>query len=196
MSFRKLLHVVVAVYSMVLLTSCGSDSPGGGTSEFKTISISASASTTRLESDLLTGNTCTNSVSSGGTFSTDSVDVNIVSTAYPGITTALPVAIDSYTIDFIPNASMSTGTPPALSRLSGSSLGQSISAGGSLTIPVAIVPEALKVNLVNNGTIGLCSGTVYAYYALITFQGIEVGTGTRNSIGPISLDVVFADRSK
>lgn len=196
MSFRKLLHVVMAVYAMVLLTSCGSDSPGGGTSEFKTVSISASASTTRLESDLVTDNTCTSNVSSGGKFSTDSVEVKVSSTLYPGVSSSLPVAIDSYTIDFIPNPSMSTGTPPALSRLSGSSIGQSVSAGGSLTIPLAVVTEAMKSNMVNNGTMGLCSATAYAYYAMITFQGIEVGTGTRNNIGPISLDVVIADRSK
>lgn len=180
---------------MLLLSSCGSESPGGGTTEFKTTSISASPSTTRIESDLSTGNTCTNGASTGGTFVTDSIDVSVKSTLYTGATSGLPVAIDSYTVEFVPNATLSTSPPPTLSKITGTLIGQSVQPGGTLSIPVAVAPEALKLTLVNNGTIPLCSGTVYAYYALISFNSVEVGTGTRNTIGPISLDLVFADRT-
>jgi hypothetical protein len=195
MTLKRTLVVVLGIYSMLMLSSCGG-SPGGGVAEFKTVSVSASASTTSLESDVLTGNTCTGSSSTGGTFVTDSVDVTIKSTLYPGLATEAgkPVAIDSYTVQFVPDNANSTEPPPPLAGFSGSTLGQTVTPGGSIPIKVVVGSQAIKMKLVNDGIIPACSGKIHAYFAIITMSGVEDGTGTRNEIGPTSLNIAFADR--
>jgi hypothetical protein len=196
MSLKRTLVAVLGVYSVLMLSSCGG-SPGGGVAEFKTVRVSAAALTTSLESDVLTGNTCTGSVTNGaGSVVPDSVDVAINSDIYPGLaaTAGLPVAIDSYTVQFIPDNSHSTEPPPSLAGLNGSNLGQIVDPGGTLTFAVEVASQAMKLKLINDGIIPTCSGKIHAYFAIITFSGVEVGTGTRNDIGPISLNVAFADR--
>jgi hypothetical protein len=195
MFFRNnLVKYFVGALSLLILTSCGGEGPGGGVAEFKTVSISATALTPSLESDVLTGNTCSGSVSTGGTVSTDSVDVEITSTLYPGITSGLPVAIDSYSVQFAPDNSHSTEPPPALAGLSGSTLGQTVQPNNALTIPVGVASQSMKFKLINDGVIPPCSAIIHAYFATITLSAVEVGSGTRKNIGPISLNVAFADR--
>ncbi len=192
---NNLVKPLVGIFSLLILASCGGENPGGGVAEFKTVSVSASALTTSLESDVLTGNTCTGSGSIGGSIETDNVDVKITSTRYPGLDSnaGLPVAIDSYTVQFLPDASHSTEPPPPLAALVGSILGQTVQPNGTLTIPVGVASQAMK-SILLSGAIPRCSGVIHAYFATITFSGVEIGTGTRNNIGPISLNVAFADR--
>jgi hypothetical protein len=195
---NKLVKPLVGILSLLILSSCGAEGLGGGVAEFKTVLVSASATTTSLESDVLTGNTCTASGSTGGTVETDSVDVTITSDIYPGLAASagLPVAIDGYTVQYIPDNTHSTEPPPALAGLSGSFIGQTVQPGGSLTIPVEVTSQAMKSKLIIDNIIPACSGKIHAYFAIITFNAVELnGAGsTRKNIGPISLNVAFADR--
>lgn len=175
---------------LLSLASCGG-STGGGVAEFKTVTVAAQSGTTRLESDVLTGNSCTVDGSTGGEYATDNVSVTITSTIYPGFSgTASPVKIDSYTITFSPANSSS----PALPAINGSIIGTTIPAGGSLVLPIAVAPEILKYSLMNDKNLQACTATMFQYYVLITFNGLEVNTGTRVTF-ETSLNVAFADRS-
>jgi hypothetical protein len=192
---NNLVKLLVGIFSLLILSSCGAEGPGGGVTEFKTVTVSASAVTTSLESDVLTGNTCIAPILPG-TVETDSIDVTLTSTLYPGLaaTAGLPVAIDSYTVQFTPDNSHSTEPPPALAGLIGSNLGQTVLPGGTLSLPVDVGSQAIKFRLLNNGIIPACSGKIHAYFAIITLNAVEIGTGTRKNIGPISLNIAFADR--
>jgi archaellum component FlaF (FlaF/FlaG flagellin family) len=195
---NKLVKPLVGIFSLLILSSCGAEGPGGGVAEFKTVSVSASAATTSLESDVKTGNTCTGSVSNGaGSFVTDRVDVTVTSTLYPGLAASagLLVAIDGYTVQFIPDNSHSTEPPPAIvNPPSGTNLGFIVNPGATITIPVDVGSQAMKIKLVNDAIIPECSGKIHAYFAIITMNAVEIGTGTRKNIGPISLNIAFADR--
>jgi hypothetical protein len=197
MTLKRTLLAVLGIYSVLILASCGEEGLGGGVAEFKTVLVSAVAKTSSLESDVLTGNTCTGSVSAGGTVETDSVDVTITSTLYPGLTSGLPVKIDSYTVQFTPNNSLSTEPAPPLAGVSGSFIGQTVVPGVPLPLTVIVGSQAMKNTLLSS-TIPPCSGVIHAYFAIITFNAVEInGAGsTRKNIGPISLNVAFADRVK
>ncbi|WP_243371408.1 hypothetical protein [Geotalea sp. SG265] len=196
---KAILKSLLVICCSAALTSCGGG-PGGGVTEFKTVRISPSPKMLNLETDVITGNTCTTGgVTSGnGTIVTDSVDIEFASDLYPGVASGLPVRIDSYSVRFEPNLNpgASTSPPPALPTIPYTSIGQEIPAGGTLTYPVVIAQDALKSYILKNNIINACDGTIYSYYAIITFEGIEIGTGTRRSIGPVSINVAFADRVK
>jgi hypothetical protein len=184
----RMLRVLLLCLFIPVLSSCGG---GGGVAEFKTVSVSAQPSTTLLESNVITGNTCSSTGSSGGTFVTDLVPVAITSTVYPNFTgTASPVEIDSCTITYTPANSLS----PALPAQNVSSIGATISAGGTYTFQVPVALDVLKLSLVTNYNLQPCSVTMYSYYVTITFNALEVNTGTRQAIAA-TLNVDFADRA-
>ncbi|HEY6871493.1 MAG TPA: hypothetical protein VI298_02070 [Geobacteraceae bacterium] len=191
MNQRIVLRFLPLISSFLILSSCGGGTTGGGVAEFKTVTVSAQASTTVLESDVLKGNTCTATGSTGGTFTTDTVDVVITSSKYPNFTGTLsPVEIDSYTITFTPANVLS----PPLPTLNGTSIGTTIAAGGSQTLHIPVAPDILKYSLVNDKNLQLCSATMYTYFVTITFNGLETNTGTRSTF-ETSLNVAFADRT-
>lgn len=188
---RKIIFNVLATcHAFLLLSSCGG-SLGGGLGEFKTVTVSASAKTPRLEADVLTGNTCAATVSTGGTYVTESVDVDIKSTVYPKLTgQALSVSIDGVTISYMP----ANSATPALADQFITTLGTTVTPGGSATIPVPVAKDIVKLSLVNEKNLQLCSTAYYEYYVTITFDALEIGSGTRKKIST-SLNVAFADRS-
>jgi hypothetical protein len=182
-----------------MLTSCGG-SPGGGAADFSTVTVVATAGSagspvSRLESDVVTGNTCTAGVSSVGNVVTDFETFTITSTAFTGVT-GRPVALDSYTIHFIPNNAASTSPPPILPDLPSTSLGAIVQPGSSLTLSIAVVPNAMKVNLLNQFAFPLCSSTVWVYYAVVNFTAIENDTTVSPKIITASLDVAIIDSQK
>lgn len=187
---RGMFKVVVVLFAGLLLASCGDSSLGGGVGEFKTVTVSATADTISLESDVLTGNTCTAGASTGGTFVTDTVIVNLASTVFPGVTNPLTVEIDNITITYAP----ATNNSPRIPSKDISTIGQRIVPGGTLALTVPVAPDTLKLQLVNNFNLQLCSTTVYEYFATISFTVKEIGTGT-TSVVTTSMNVAFADRS-
>jgi hypothetical protein len=176
--------------SLLLLTSCGDNSLGGGVGEFNTVTVTAVPATVRLESDVVTGNTCSDIGSTGGTFKTDTVKVTIKSTAYQGILNPMVIALDKYTVKFTPVGA----NTPALDSITGSMIGNQVSATSPLTIDIPVATDGLKVKLVNEKGLTLCSTKIYEYFATITFDALELGTGQRKSI-ETSLNIAFADRT-
>lgn len=186
---QRITRLLPAVFSLLLLSSCGSDSMGTGVAEFKTVMVAAQAGTPRLESDILTANSCGTTGSTGGAVETDNVDVTVTSTEYPNFTgTRSAVLIDKYTVSYTPANSVS----PALPVQNGTTT-IPVAAGGSVAIDVAVVPDSLKLSLLNNNNIQPCSITIFNYYVTVTFEGLELNTGERKSfIATLNLEI--ADR--
>lgn len=190
--FRSKLILSLLILTLpCMLSSCGSQSAGGGTGEFTTVMMTAQPSTIRLESDVVTGNTCPTSATSGGTFLTDNVDVDLTSTAYSNVNIApLPVRVTSVNVTYTPKNSVSPALPAQPYPL-----GVIVNSGAKATVPIAIAPEILKQKLVTDYNLQLCSSSLYEYYVTLTFTGVEIGgTGTSHQF-TTNLDVAFADRA-
>jgi hypothetical protein len=180
---------LVTCHAFLLLSSCGG-SLGGGVEEFKTVTVSATAKTSLLESDVLTGNTCVGTDSTGGGAVTEYVDVDIKSTLYPKLTgQALSVRIDRIPISYAPANTSSPALPDQFLTLS-----DTVTPGGTVTIPVPVAMAKVKLSLVNEKGLQLCSTAYYEYYVTISFDALEIGTDTRKRIST-SMNVAFADRS-
>src|SRR6266540_2470154 len=116
---------LMAISFLLSLSSCGGGTTGSGVAELKTVTVSAQSSTTLLESDILTGNSCSTTGSTGGTYSTDLVPVTITSSVYPNFSgTASSVQIDGCTITYAPANSLS----PALPAQNVTSIGTTVTA--------------------------------------------------------------------
>lgn len=171
------------------LISCGEEELGAGIGEFTTVNASASSSTGRLESDLITGNTCSSGVSSGaGTFSTDNVDVAFTSTAlFP--TGALNLVISKITVQYTPAAPATT--PDLPDNFFG--ITQPVGPGTTLTIPVAVMPDSYKQALFSRPTQNLtsCSGVIYTYHVDVIFEVSEPGGNgkIRNVATKLTVDI-------
>ena len=190
---RRLSRLFLSGSALVLLSSCGGGSDlGGGIGEFTTVAASATVATNRLESDVLTGNTCSATGSAGGTFATDSVDVTVASKAlFPN---ALDLLITKITVHYEPTKA---GTPRLPDHFITTT--QTIAPGGTVTIPVAVVPDNVKFALVSDpsltSNIAPCSADSFEYYVTITFEVSEPGGNGKARNVPASLNVAIADRT-
>jgi hypothetical protein len=191
MQATKKITLLAACLSLLLLSSCGDSSVGGGVGEYKTVMLTASAATVRLESDVLSANNCSTTPPTGGTYTTDNVDVKLTSAVYPGFTGITSnVMIDSITISYTPvNAAT-----PALADVYVSSMGTVLTPGSSVTIPVPVAKDILKYSLVTEKNLQLCSANMFEYYVTISFEGLELNSGTRSK-AVTSLNIAFADRA-
>lgn len=188
---NKIITKILLLASIsILLFSCGSQqSAGGGVTEFKTSYLTATAATTRLEADLITGNTCSATASTGGTIVTEAVDFTITATSTVTTSTPLPVTITGYTVTFVPK---NAGTP-ALTPLTGTT-SQIINPSGVATISVPITTDLQKVNLISANTSLPCSLNIYQYDVYVTFSAVEVGINGSKSV-TASLVMAMADRN-
>lgn len=175
--------------TIAALSACGENSLGGGIGEFTTVNATASPTTLRLESDSITGNTCTTGVSSGGNYSTDNVDVAFTSTAQFS-SGALNLHISRITVQFEP-----TGAAPALASYS-TPVTINVAPGTSETIPVAVMPESYKKDLSERATqnIQACGGAIFDYNVTILFQVSEPGGDGKVRDIPAQLKVSITDR--
>lgn len=187
------LKILAALSMMAALSSCGSDENlGGNVTEFTTSYATAKSLSARLEANVLTGNTCTAGVSSGGNIVTESVDFTIsVTSTLKGSGTSLPLAITGYTVSF---AAKNAGSP-AIADLT-SNFNTSITPGTSLTLPVAVVTDRLKVELLNTDPGLACSLSIYQYDVTVKFHATEVGsTKPENKDIIAGMVVAIADRA-
>lgn len=173
----------------MLLSSCGMDNSVGGVTQFKTSSASATASTTRLEADLITGNTCTDPVTPG-TIVTETVNFTINTTSsVSGTAKPLPIKITGWTVSYVPkNAGI-----PALDPLTAPA-SIIINPSGSATIAVPVTTDLQKVNLIIANPSLPCSLNIYQYDVLVTFDAVEVGMEGSKTI-TASLVMAMADRN-
>jgi hypothetical protein len=190
---RCLSRLFLSGSALLLLSSCGGGSDlGGGIGEFTTVEASATVATSRLESDVLTGNTCSATGSAGGTFSTDSVDVTVASRAlFPN---ALNLLISKITVHYEPANIRTPRLPDHFIPIT-----RTIAPGGSQTIPVAVFPDNYKLNLVSepslSSNMALCSADYFEYYVTITFEVSEPGGNGNARNVPAPLLVAIADRN-
>jgi hypothetical protein len=152
--------------------------------------LTATPLTSRLEADVLTANTCTAGISADGTFTTQTVSINITSTKYPNAIVGSPVTINSIVISYIPYNSAASNHPlPTLYDTGGT-----IAAGTTKTFTVNVAPDMLKINMVNNMGFQLCSMDYWEYYADITFNGVE-NNSNKSFRFTQTVKVAFADFS-
>lgn len=176
---------------VAVLSSCGAGDLGGGVGEFTTVNATATALTSRLESDIVTGNSCTVSPSTSGTVETDSIDVALASKALY-TTGALDLVISRITIHYTPVNSVTTPPIPD----SYVNINQTVAPGDSSNIPVAVLTDAQKIALMGRTTLPmtLCSSTVFEYYVDIVFDVSEVGG--KGDVHPVTakMNRAVADR--
>lgn len=190
--FKRFGLFLCGVCTIAALTSCGEEELGGGIGEFTTVNATAVATTGTLESDILTGNTCsdTDASSTGGNVETDNVDVDFTSTAQ-FTTGALNLAIGKITIRYTP-APGGTAPAPAIPD-SFLNFNQVVAPNSTVTIPVPILTRDQKILLLNRATspMPLCSGTTFRYYVDIIFEVSEPGGNgkLRNITAKTNLDV-------
>lgn len=181
----KKLLLLCALISLAML-GCGS--PSGSTTDLKTVYLTISPSSDRLETDVLNGNSCTTGTS--GTFTTETIPIMLTSTAYPNSTIKSPVTINSISISYSKyGSSLSVPTLPVQYDTGGI-----VDAGGSKTFNVKVAPDKLKSDLVTTYGFNLCSSDYWEYYATITFTGVE-DIGDKSFTLSTVVKVAFADRN-
>jgi hypothetical protein len=190
--YCKIFVKIILVSSIsVLIASCGTDSSVGGVTEFKTSYATASASTTRLEADLITGNTCSVTGSTGGTIETESVDITIKATSSTkGSVASLPIEIMGWTVTFVPKNAGIPELPPLSATTS-----TYITPSSSVSIPVAITTDLQKLNLIIANPSLPCSLNLYQYDVYVRFTAREVGSTEGSKLINASLVMALADRN-
>lgn len=182
------------VSALVALTSCGSEDLGAGIGEFTTVNASAVAQTNRLESDISTGNTCTNGAqTAAGTIETDSVNVVVTSTAQFA-TGALNLKIGRIIVQYQPKDLATTPPLPDYIIPAGN---QTVLPNQSVTIPVSVVPDSYKDGLLTRSTLNLnlCSLDIFEYFVTVLVEVSEPGGNGKVRQIPTSLTVAIADRA-
>ncbi|WP_236026756.1 hypothetical protein [Geomonas diazotrophica] len=177
---------------MAALTSCGGGDIGGGVGEFTTVSASAVAKTPRLESDVVKGNSCSTSGSTGGTIETDAIDVDFTSTQLYS-SGALNLVISKVTVHYTPvNRATTPDIPDYFLNTS-----QTVAPGTTATISVPILTDAQKIALLDRTTLPmpLCSSTVFEYYVDIIFEASEPGGNGKVRTIVAKTNLAVADRS-
>jgi len=190
---RFIIIFLSGVCALVALTSCGENDLGGGIGEFTTVTATAVSQTNRLESDVLTGNVCSDTASTGGTFATDSINVNVTSKAlFPA--GSLDLLVSKITVKYIPVNPATT--PPLPDFVINTS--QTIQPGQTTQISVAVVPDAYKVALVSRSTqnLGLCSVDIFEYFVTIVFEMSEPGGNGKIKNVSANLNIAIADRTE
>ncbi|WP_224981736.1 hypothetical protein [Geomonas agri] len=187
---KKFSLVFCLLCSAVALTSCGGGDVGGGIGEFTTVNATATAETNSFESDILTGNTCSAGVSSGGTVQTDNINVDFTSTAQFS-SGALNLAISKITVHYTP-APGGTAAAPALPD-SFINYSQLVAPNATVKIPVPILTRDQKILLMGRATqaMPVCTATTFKYYVDIIFEVSEPGGNgnVKSVIAKTNLDV-------
>lgn len=185
---------ICGICTIATLSSCGGDNLGGGIGEFTTVNASALASTNRLESDLVEGNSCSGTATPG-VFATDLVPVSFTSTGQFA-TGNLNLLISGITVRYTPVPSLSTAPPPALPDFP-VNYSRQVAPNSTVSIDVPVIPESYKSALTTRATQNLsaCGPDLFEYYVQVIFKVSEVGGkgDVRDVIA--NLSVAIADRN-
>ena len=178
--------LLLCVLLNLAMSGCGGSS--GSTTELRTVYLTSTPSSDRLEADVLTGNSC--STGTGGTYTTETIPINVTSTSYTNSDKKSPVTINSIAISYskyVPSSSV-----PALPTQYDS--GVTINPDETKTFAVKVAPDKLKLDMVNLYGFNLCSSDYWEYFATITFNGVENYGGKSVSFSTV-VKVAFADRN-
>lgn len=181
---KLILKSLLAIALVASFAGCGSNSDlGGGVSEFKTVMATAVASTTRLEADLITGNSCT-AGGEAGSLLTESIDFTISSTAVSA--KALPISVSGYTVTYVPK---NAGTP-VLTPITSPYGPIVINPGSSQPISVPVITDLQKRDMISADPSFPCSALLYQYDVTVRFNAVEIGAD--DSVKSINGSTVMA----
>lgn len=179
-------------FLVAMLASCGEGDLGGGIGEFTTVKAGAEAGTLRLESDILTGNSCSDATATGA-YTTDSVDFTITSTREFTTGNALDLLVTKATVHYDPVRSGSPRLPDEIIPLR-----VTVAPGSAVAIPVAVLTDLTKSRLVSDPALlpNLipCTGDYYEYYVTVTFEVSEPGGNGKTENIPAYFRLAIADR--
>lgn len=182
---EKIVKKILLLAALCLgMSGCGGGS--GSTETLETVYLNLSPVSDRLEADILDGNSCT---TGGGTFITQTIPIDVTSTAYSNAINKSPVTINSISISY--RKYDPTSTAPVLPTQYDT--GKTIAPNSTVTFDVKVAPDKLKFDLVDKFGFNLCSADYWEYYATITFNGVEDYTGKSFSKFT-EVKVAFADR--
>ncbi len=175
----KKLLMLCAVLNF-LMFGCGGSSDG----LLATSSVTATIDTRTLDADIVAW-TDAAACSGGSIPAADSVNVTIKSTAYPiSGSLGLSIRIKSATISYSP---ANSATPPMSSEYQ--TVGMTIDAGSSATIPVRVATQEQKIRLQSALA---CNNTIYKYYTKISFDIAEIGSNKSITVDS-AMDLRLAD---
>jgi len=187
--------ILALIFSAVSFSGCGGGGTGGGVAVYDTVTLTAEyTGGNPFESDVAkhtdaTPENCGVTGSDTVTFSADSANFTVQSTAIPNLPdgiTASDVRLKSVTITY---ASATDPASPAIPAQN-YALSNIITAGGSATIPVTIASQLMKSSPPLSGLI--CGGGPYIYYVTVRFDGVEVNTDNARSF-ETNFTINFAD---
>lgn len=185
---KKLLFLCLAMSCGIY--GCGS--AGGGSAELKTSFVTASAKTAVLDSDVVawvdaTGAKATACAETSfpSTPVADSVDVDVVTKAYPNTgSVGLPIRIETATISYDP---ANSATPPMAPEYQ--TIGITVVNGATATVPIRVATQEQKIRLQPKLA---CTSSIYNYYTNITLNISEIGSNTKSSVST-SMQLRLAD---
>lgn len=202
---RVLNRLLRGVFAVIVLTSCGSK--GAGTAEFATVFATVNPAVAGLDADVATwldatGTKITPCVAGAiPHVAPNDVVYTVTATAYApantGTISTIPVSnllINKISFTLTPADTLSPALPPLFQSQQGSP-GQLI-VPGTNSVTVRIVSDELKSYMMNSlGAQSLdCSNQgFYHYWAVVSFQAVEVNTNKVATITAPALKVTISD---
>lgn len=195
MKIRHFNFLLVPLFAVASLASCGGGGTAGGGAVFDTVTLTAETTVgSPFDSDVAkhtdaTPDNCGVPGADTVTVSADSADFTVTSTAVPNLPdgiTASDVRLQSVTITYTSATIPPSPDIPAQNY----ALSNIITAGGSATIPVIIASQQMKSNPPLSDLI--CGGGMFSYYVTVRFNGVEVNTNKAQSF-ETNFSINFAD---
>jgi hypothetical protein len=176
-------NLLLATVMAFCISGCGS-SNGGGTAFFNTVNVTANVDSTKttLFSDLAKWadkNAICDGVQSPTNIS-DQVNFTIKSTVSISSGQASNIMLQKATVVFTPADTQSPALPALYATSYLPLVGQSVPAGGTLTVPVEVVSHNLKSYFYPTA---VCRNVpVYMYNVQVVFDAIEANTGKSGTV--------------
>lgn len=187
---KRFVLMLGGLFAMAMLVSCGEESIGGGVGEFTTVTVVPGLLFNRVESDIISSNTC----SGGQTSSVNTVTDNILfpltsrTMSEPG----LPVAVTRYIIRYTP-----VGNAPELDDIDRVISPLNLPAGGSINVFIPILPLEYKNLLLTHPTQPFqpcTAGLSFSYNVTITLEVSELGGNGDVEYLSGTVNLVIVDR--
>lgn len=176
---------------MFMVVSCGLFGCGSTEGMLNTTMASATVDVLDMDSDVVSWVTDTGAKATAcaatsfpATPAADSVNVTASFTPYANSTgNDLSVRVENATITYTPANAVSPAIPQDYQII-----GQDVKPGGTLTVPIRVSPQELKISF---QTALACSTTIYKYYVNISLNVSENG-GKKSTI-TTAMQLRFAD---
>lgn len=192
MMFKRMACLSFFAVVCLGLSSCG-NSTGGGVAAFNTVNATASVDSAKnpLLSDLATWTGTPCATGSTITIKNDVINFSVTTTVSISNGTPSTLQLQKATITFTPADTVTPVLPALYAVQYQNLLGQSVPAGGTLSVPIEIATHSLKEYLLPKADVCV-TNSIYNYNVQVNFDAVESGTGKSGSI-PAGLTVRFSD---